>query len=77
MNESSGKSSGSKSRESTIASQVRCLLPSCCCFFWFSVWGVGNERGVRAGADWIDHSIQMIAHGGFKRVFFRSLADRS
>lgn len=42
MNESSGKSSGSaQSRESTVASQVRCLLPSCC---WFSVWGVGNER---------------------------------
>lgn len=44
--------------------------------FLCGVWGM-RERGVRAGADWIDHSIQMIAHGGFKRVFFRSFADRS
>lgn len=78
MNESSGKSSGSaqQSRAEKVLLRHRCAAcSSCCCWLWFSV-GVGNEREGQ-GADWIDHTIQMIAHGRFKRVFFRAFADRS
>lgn len=71
--ESSGKSSGSAEQRKYCCVTGALPGPSAASgFLW--VWGM-RERGV--GADWIDHTIQMIAHGGFKRVFFRDFADRS
>jgi len=79
MNESSGKSSGSAEQRKYCC--VTGALPAALLLLVFCGGVGGNERergvGLGAGADWIDHSIQMIAHGGFKRVFFRSFADRS